>query len=149
MSMTRLYEDWAIVAEIDPQTLGNATILSGEINMSLWQEIVMIVLTGDCAANGTIDAGFQGASASGGSYAALTGYAITQRASSATANDNKQFIVRAGSPKLHTLGKPFIKGFITGSGASIGPVAALILGRPRYGGPTDFDVTSVTEVVDP
>src|SRR5436190_20461812 len=87
------HESWGIVATIDPQTLGGSQLLSDEIDMSKWHELLMILLTGDCAANGTIDGGFASAAASGGSYSNVSGKQLTQRASHASNNDNLQFIV--------------------------------------------------------
>lgn len=139
----KLYEDWGIVATIDPTSWSAAEHLSDEIDMKSYHAICAIVSVGALGSSGTVDGGFKASATSGGSYAAVSGKSITQLTQAGT-DDNKQVIVHLRSDE--TGGKEFVKFYLTpGTAASLGSV--VVLGKPRYAPATDSDLSSVDEVV--
>lgn len=141
--MNFAHERFGIISTIDPQTVANSQVLGDEIDMSLWQEIIAVFLTGNMA-NETFDGGLQSASTSGGSYSNITGKTLTQRAASASANDNLQFIIGLKSDEISDR---YVKPRMITGGATGGPASCVVFGIPRIGPATDNDLSSVTEVV--
>lgn len=141
----KFYEEWAIVATIDPASQTASEKLSDEIDLKNYLELAAVVLLGALGSSGTVDGTFKAASTSGGSYAAVTGTGITQL-TQAGSDDNKQIVVHLRGDQ--TGGKEFVKFSLTpGTAASL--AAAVVFGKPRFGPATDQDLASVDEVVTP
>jgi hypothetical protein len=136
------YERAPVVGVVNPQTVANSEQKTAAIDMSLWHEVMGIALLGDMASE-TINFTCYEDSSSSGSFATTT-KAATQRSASATANDNKQITISVRADELQT-GNRYVKfGLVTG-GATGGPAAVVVLGRPRIGPGSDDKLSSVVE----
>ena len=141
--MRRLYDEWAIVATIDPASYAAGTEqLSDEIDLSKFHELAAVLTAGDIQATGTIDGGFQGSTTSGGSYAAISGKAITQL-TAAGSDDNKQVVVHL---RADDQTRRYVKFGVTPATAD-SIFGVTVLGKPRYNPPTEQDLASVDEVL--
>jgi hypothetical protein len=138
----RFYEDWAIVATIDPDAYAAAETLSDEIDMADYHEICAVVMAGALGSSATLDAAFHGSTTSGGSYAAISGKSITQLTQAGT-DDDKQAVIHLRSDEQT---KRYVKLSMT-IGTATSDCGAIVFGRPRYSPATDVDLSSVDEVV--
>jgi hypothetical protein len=136
-------ERWAVVATVDPQTVVNSEALSDEIDMSKWHEIMAILLLGNMASE-TIDFALYDCGTSGGTFAAITSKSATQLAAHASNNDNKQIVITCRGDEC----KRYVKARTITGGATGGPAAVLVLGRPRIAPGSDDDLASVAEIVN-
>ena len=142
MSRKLFYEEWALIATIDPQD-GNAVDPStDEIDMSKWEEVVFVLLTGLVAASGTCDFKIREANTSGGTFSDISGKAITQLTAT---SDNIQTITHL-LPEELSAGYRYVKGVMDNSAHSqlVGVVA---FGRAKYQPSSDNDLASVVEIV--
>lgn len=141
--MRKFANEWAIVDVIDPDVHTAATYLSAEIDFSEWLELVAIVMAGTLGTNATVDAAFHTSATAGGSYAAVSGKAITQLTEAGTDSD-KQAIIHLRPDEVG--GKRYVK-LSAAIGTATSDFGAIILGKPRYAPGTDQDDASVDEVV--
>jgi hypothetical protein len=140
--MQKFSDEWAIVATIDPDAGTAGTYLSDEIDMSKYTQLAAIVMAGTLGASATIDATFQSAPTAGGTYADISGKAITQL-TKAGSDDGKQAVV---SLRGDEGGDRYVKlELVVGTATS--DCGAIVLGRVRYGPATDYDLSTVDEVV--
>lgn len=145
-------EEWATVATIDPdQYSGNGgEILSDEIDMSGYEQLVAICLTGDANTAGrTITCAFQATATSGGAYAAISGKSAVFGDESPLAKDAQIFLELRGDEV--TSNKRYVKLSATFASTS-SPLgspdfAAIVLGRAKHKPATDADLSSVREIV--
>lgn len=123
----------AVVGKISPQTVSNsATVYSDVVDLSKYTAVQAIALFGDMA-NETIDFKCYTCDSDGSNPSALSGYAMTQLAASASANDNKGAIINLLSDGLIASGKQYVKfGLVTGGGTG-GSCAMVVQGLfPRF-----------------
>lgn len=138
----------AVVGTIDPDAYTAASYETDEIDISEFHRYFFIVSVGDLGSSATIDFKLQGANALGGSYADLSGLAITQL-TQAGSDDNKQVWLEVSPIKLKELDADVthIKGVLT-VGTATSDAAVIAHGMcPRYGLAFDFDLASVDEIV--
>lgn len=140
--MQRGYEQWAIVATIDPVDANNADTSTDEIDMANYSELMAIISVGAIASSGTFDFLLEAASSSGGSFTTITGKSITQLTDS---DDNKQVVMGLNAEELAT-GKRYVRGTMANS-AHAQLVSVVILGKPKYGPAREWDLSSVDEIV--
>jgi hypothetical protein len=140
-----LHERVNLAGIVNPATMNSTPVLTGAIDMSKWSEVMAVLCLGDMAAE-TIDFKAQDCATSGGSYADITGKAMTQLAASATNNDNKQAIITVKSEELNA-GAQFVKFRGVTGGATGGPAAIVVLGVPKYQPASDDKLTSVVQTV--
>lgn len=135
-------ETMAIVATIDPQTIGNVAVVSDWVAMGTWESVAFAALIGNVPAE-TFDIGLQQATDASGTASKVLANA-TQIAANATVNDNTQLLLQARAEDLD-----FANGFthvairILGAGPVGGPISAVGLGfNARYGVGTDLTTVS-------
>jgi len=136
----------AVVGVIDPDAhTANATYnkLTDAIDMSKWGRVAFIVMAGDVEDTGTVDFKVTECATSGGTYADVSGKAITQLD---TDDDGKQAVVEVLSDELGS-GKRYLKGALkTATAAS--DVAVIALGLDAREEPASgSDLASVDEIV--
>lgn len=144
-SEMRLDEYVAVVGVIDPDAYTAGEQLTAAIDMSKWESLLCIVMAGDLGTNATVDAAIKASATSGGTYAAITGKAITQLTQSPD-DSNKQALVHLRASEMPA-GKRYVKLSMTVATAT-SDAGAIVLGKPAHAFPaTDNDLSSVDEVV--
>ena len=142
---TKQYEEWAVIGVIDPDAYTAAEQLTAAIDMSKWEDIMAVVMAGDLGTNATVDAKLTASATSGGSYADITGKAITQLTEAGT-DSNKQALIHLRGDEMPA-GKYFVKLSMT-VGTATSDAGAIVLGRPRTVKPAYAnDLASVDEIV--
>jgi len=151
MSNTNLLgsEEWAIVATTDPQSLAAspAQVYTDVIDMSLFEQVMVVVMTGALGTGAAIDVKIQSSAgtASPNVYADVTNKAITQLDDSpATDDDNTQAIINLRGDEL-TAGHRYIRVYVAASVASLLGVVVLAKGKSLPS--SDNDLASVQEIV--
>lgn len=74
----KVTEETAIVATITPASNSAATYLTGAVDMSLYRRVVFVFHGGAISGGATVDFKLRSSATSGGTYADITGKAITQ-----------------------------------------------------------------------
>jgi len=129
--MQRIFEELALLAVINPQTVANTNITSGWVDASLYHELAAQLSLGDMASE-TIDFKIEQATSSGGA-GAKTLKASTQLAANASNNDNKQLQIAVTTDKLDSAnGFKFVRLNAVTGGATGGPASGSLWGRPRF-----------------
>ena len=146
MALNKQYEEWALVGVIDPDAYTAGEQLTAAIDMSKWEDILFVVLVGDLGTNATVDASLKASATSGGTYAAISGKAITQLTQAGTDKSNTQAYIHLRGDEMPA-GKYYVKGSMT-VGTATSDAGAIVLGRPRKFKPaSDNDLASVGEIV--
>lgn len=146
MSTTSLpSERAAVLAAIDPDANSTGELLSGAIDMASWGRIMAIVMVGDIASTGKVDAVFKESDASAGTYAAISGKSITQLTEAGT-DSNKQVVINLRADEM-TQGKRYIKLSMTGTTAGADSAGVVLGFDPRHAPASDYDATTVDEIV--
>lgn len=147
--MEQVQERWAVAGVIDPDAYANGDLATAAIDMLKYSELMAIFIVGDIVSTGTIDGGVYYDTASGGSYAsAVTGATITQLTQAGT-DSNKQVIIRVSAAEVAAMteGARYVK-----VKASLGTAGAdfglIVLGRVVYSPASDYDLSSVDEIVN-
>lgn len=141
---TKQYEEYSVVGIIDPDAYTAAAYLTAAIDMSLYADVMAIVMAGDLGTNATLDAKATDSATSGGSYADISGKAITQLTEAGT-DSNKQAIIHLRGSELNS-GKRYVKFSMT-VGTATSDAGMIVLGRPFVKPATLSDLTAVDEVV--
>lgn len=137
-------EKCAVVGTVDPDVLTATTHDTDVIDMSLFEEVMFVVMAGTLGSSATFDFDVVSDSASGGSYT-NTVKSITQLTDAGSDSD-KQVVVNVRAEDLPD-GDRYIKGTVTvATASSDGGVVAIGL-NPRYGPASDNDLASVDEIV--
>lgn len=137
----------AIVGVIDPQSSSTAKTTAW-IDAAQFNNFLALIQVGVLGASSTVDAKIQQATdASGTNAKDITGKAITQLTKAGT-DDSKQVEINIRQEDLDvTGGFAFIQLSVTPAVAA-SLVSALVMGfDPRYGPASDFDATTVDEIV--
>lgn len=147
--MNKLYERVALLATIDPEAQGASAVITDEIDMKYWREVMFIVMVGTLGASATVDFSVKGgASTNPGSHAtAVTGKAITQL-TQAGGDSDKQVLLHITADELADQGLRFIEGTLTVATASCDVAVVAVGSRARYQPAQDYDLASVAEIVD-
>lgn len=134
----------AVVSTIDPQAITTEK-LGDWVDMGAYESVVFVGLTGDAAADSTVDMKVQQATDASGTGAKDLVVA-TQRAVHATNNDNLQIILECRAEELdHAAGFRYVRPRLVGAAATGFIGAAVGLGfNHRYGVGTDL--ASVAEI---
>jgi hypothetical protein len=99
-------------------------------------------MAGDLGASATLDLKAQDSATSGGTYADISGKAITQLTQAGT-DSNKQAILNLRSDELNS-GARYVKFAMTVATAT-SDAGLIVLGFPRYS--TEADLAAVDEIV--
>ena len=135
-------EEWGIVGVINPANNNNNTFLSNAIDMSKWSELYVILQLG--AIDITIDMKLRDSATSGGTYADISGKAITQLTGGT--QDNNQYIIGLKAEELNA-GTQFVKVSVTVANGTSSLICLCVLGKAVYKPATDNDLTTVAQVV--
>jgi hypothetical protein len=143
--MTNLSEELAIVGTIDAASQSTSEKLTDAIDMSKFRRVLFLINCGVLGSSATLDFVVKGATSEGGSYASISGTAITQIVKAS--GDGKQALVEVSAEVVKAAGYRWIKGSLTpGTAASQAAVMALA-GRLRYGMAEENDLADVAEIV--
>lgn len=149
MTTNRLFsEDVAIVATVDPDVLTAATHTSDWVDMTMFQQIMAIVMVGTLGSSATVDAKLEQATDSSGTGAKdITSAAITQL-TQAGSDDDKQAIINLNADQLDVANDfTHVRLSITVATAS-SDGGGIVLGRKaRYQPASDNDLSTVDEIV--
>lgn len=135
----------AVVDVIDPQaiTAGATGVLTAAIDMKDYSQLIAVISSGTLGTSGTFDAKFVGCATSGGTYAAITGKAITQMVKAS--NDNDIAILELNEETVAAQGFRYVKlNLLAGTANSTS--AAVVLGVPaNYGVASALNNADVVE----
>jgi hypothetical protein len=145
MFTAHLGEVLSVCATVDPQTTANTEKFTDVIDMSKYDQVLGIALTGDMASE-TIDFRVVTCDSGGANPVALK--ACAQLTASAGANDGAQLELAVRSADLNANGEAarYIKfGLVTG-GATGGPCAVVVVGIAHAGLASANDLSTVAEI---
>ena len=132
----------AVVDVIDPQaiTAGATGVLTGAIDMKDYSKVMAIISSGTLGTSGTLDASWTGCATSGGTYAAVTGKAITQLVKAS--NDNDIVVLECSEEAAAAQGFRYLKLHLV-AGTANATSAAVVVGVPA-----NFIVANNADVVE-
>ena len=139
----------AVAAAIAPQSSA-AALNSGWISMAVFHRLMAVIATGALGAAATIDAKFQQATDANGTNAKdVPNVAIAQVTKAGTDGSNTQQILQLKGSELDiNNGFSFVQLVVT-PGVAASQVTATVLGfDPHYAPASDYNATSVTQVVN-
>jgi hypothetical protein len=143
--MQWLHEQIGVVATIDAKDQNNQSgVLSDAIDMSKFRQILAILNCGNV--DNAFDMKLQASATAGGSYADITGKAITQLAAHATNNDGKIVAIALKQEEMPA-GKQFVKVSLTVGNGTANPCAVIVLGEAVYAPATNHDLADVAEII--
>jgi hypothetical protein len=139
----------AVVGVIDPDVTAASTVVSGWIDMSKFENIIAIIMTGTLGASATIDAKLrQATDGSGTDVKDITGLAITQMTQAGTDQSDDQAIINCSSEDLDVNNDFTHVQLSLTVAVATSDVGALILGEDsRYGPASNNDLASVGEII--
>jgi hypothetical protein len=147
MSNTNLLgsEEWAVVGQIDPVSQGAGTVYSDNIDMSLFEQIIVLGQFGALGTAATADLGIASA-ATTNPTTLISGKSGTQLVDSPADNDNnKQIVINLRGDEL-TEGHRYVRAVLTvATAASLASVT--VLGKGKSLPASDNDLASVAEIV--
>lgn len=134
------------IAVIQPQaiTAGATGVLTGAIDMANYEKVMAVLLTGTLGTSGTLDFHAEASTASGGTYATISGKEITQLVKAS--NDNDLAIIEVTQADVAALGKRYVK-FNAIAGTANATSAVVVLGVPRNYDADLVDSADIVEVV--
>lgn len=139
-----IWEKLPVVEVIQPQsiTAGATGVLTGAIDMQKYSRVTAILLSGTLGASGTLDLSATASATSGGTYAALSGKAITQMVKAS--NDSDVAIIEVDAGDVAAVSKRYVK-FHAVAGTAAATSALVVLGVPRN---YDADLVEFANVVE-
>ncbi len=144
---SRVWEKLPVIEVIQPQaiTAGATGVLTGAIDMTKYSRVIAVLLSGTLGASGTLDFKAVASATSGGTYAAITGKAITQMVKAS--NDNDVAIIEVDAGDVAALSKQYLK-FNAVAGTANATSAVVVLGVPRGYDADLVEFANVVEKVD-
>ena len=145
MSNTNLLgsEEWAVIATIDPDAITANTYYTDDIDMSLFEQIIAILMVGN-GAESTIDFSLVSGTAATPTTA-VSGKSITQLVNSPTGtHDDKQYVINLRGDEL-TEGHRYVRAKFVNDATVDG--SAIVLGKAKSLPASDNDLASVAEIV--
>lgn len=144
--MIRADQAAAVVACSDPDAYTTGAITDDIIDMANFEQVMFIVQAGTLGSSATVDFQvYQSTASNMSSPVVISGAAITQLTEAGTDSD-KQAIVVVKQSDL-TVGYRYIRGTLT-VGTATSDAGMIALGfYPTYGPASDYDLTSVDEIV--
>jgi len=141
---SKLSEDMAVVAIINPQLADNTTVSSSLVDMSRFQKLMFIVNIG--ATDTTVNAKLrQAQDSSGTAEEDITGKAIVALTGT---DDNKQVIIEIDASELSDGFDHVSCDVIVGDGATGAHISCVgLAGHARYAPGSNNDLASVAEIV--
>lgn len=146
--MIRVDQAIAVVDCIDPDANTTGAITGDIIDMMKFEQVMFVVMAGALGTSATLDFQvYQGDSAAMGNAKVISGAAITQLTEAGTDSDKQAIVVVKQADLDEAGGFRWIRGTLT-VGAATSDSATLGLGYfPTYGPASDYDLTSVDEIV--
>lgn len=144
---SNIWEKLPVIEVIQPQaiTAGATGVLTGAIDMTKYSRVMAVLLSGTLGASGTLDFKAVASATSGGTYAAITGKAITQMVKAT--NDNDVAIIEVDAGDVAALSKQYLK-FNAVAGTANATSAVVVLGVPRGYDADLVEFANVVEKVD-
>lgn len=144
--MIRADQAVAVVATCDPDAITTDGDTTDIIDMSKFEQVMFVVMAGTLGSSATLDFQvYQSTASNMANPVVISGAAVTQLTEAGTDSD-KQAVVVVKQPDL-TTGYRYIRGTLT-VGTATSDAGMLALGfYPTFGPATDYDLTSVDEVV--
>jgi len=140
---SRPSEDYGLIGTIDPQTITTSEVFSDVIDMGKFIKVMCIFLGGNMAADGTMVCRVVTCDSAGSNVAAF------KTADTVTAGtDYSQVIVEVDNQDLAggaTNKDRYVKFGMVSAGSG-GPIAAVVLGKAKYGPSSDEDLATVLEI---
>lgn len=145
ISEGRLNDNVAIAGVIQSQaiTAGATGVLTAAIDMSKFSNLVAVIESGTLGTSGTLDAKFVESDASGGTYTAISGRAITQLVKAT--DDNKVCLLELKASNIGS-GKRYVKLNLV-AGTANATSAAVVLGVPLGGYDGNDNNVTIAEAV--
>lgn len=144
----RIWEKLPVIEVIQPQaiTAGATGVLTGAIDMQKYSRVMAVLLSGTIGASGTLDLTAKASDASGGTYTALSGKAITQLVKAT--NDNDVVVLEVDAADVASVsGARYVK-FNAVAGTANATSAVVVLGVPRNYDADLVEFANVVEKVD-
>lgn len=146
--MRRLDQILAVVAGIDPDAYGTGAQNSDTIDMRDFEQVMFVVQAGTLGSSATLNFKVTQGNTSGmGGEKDITGKAITQLTEAGTDSDKEAVVVVKQSDLDVAGGFRWIRGVATLGVATSDYGMVAIGGYPTFGPATDYDMSSVDEVV--
>jgi len=138
----------AVIGTIDPASVAAGTVTTDYADLSKFESVMFVILTGSLGASATVDASVVQAtdSAGTGSKALASAKAITQLVKAS--NDNNQVIVNLRAEDLD-MNNNFDHAALSVTVATAASIlGVLVIGmNPRYAPASDNDLATVVEIV--
>lgn len=149
MHTAKLFEQFGIVGNIDPDAYTANTYTTGWIDMGQWQDLLAVIQAGDLGSSATLDAKFEQAVTDGGSAKDISpARAITQMTQAGTDKSNKQALLHLKAEELDLdNGYRFARLSVTVAAATSDVGAVVIGGNGRHGPVSSYDAASVDQMV--
>lgn len=146
--MIRADQAVAVVSCIDPDANATGAITDDIIDMSKFEQVMFVVQAGTLGSSATLDFQvYQGDTNALGNPKVITGAAITQLTDAGTDSDKQAIVVVKQADLDSAGGFRWIRGTLT-VGTATSDCGVLGLGLyPTYGPASDYDLTSVDEIV--
>ncbi len=146
--MIRADQAVAVVACSDPDAYTTSDITDDIIDMANFEQVMFVVMAGTLGSSATVDFQvYQGNTNALGSPKVISGAAITQLTQAGTDSDKQAVVVVKQADLDVANGFRWIRGTLT-VGTATSDAGMLALGLyPTFGPATDYDLTSVDEVV--
>ena len=140
--MERGYEEWGVVATIDPKDQNGVTdALSDAVDMSKWSQIMCVINLGVLASTSVGTIFLKDSPTSGGSYTPISGKTVT----TADTQSGQVIIIALDAIQVNP-GAQFVKADLTFNAHSA-LVSVLILGKAVDLPATDNDLADVQPVI--
>jgi hypothetical protein len=146
--MIRADQAVAVVECTDPDAYTTGDVTGDIIDMMKFEQVMFVVMAGALGSTATVDFQvYQGNTSGMGGAKVISGAAITQLTEAGTDSDKQAIVVVKQADLDVENGFRWIRGTLTvGTATSDAGVVALGL-YPTYGPASDYDLTSVDEIV--
>ena len=144
--MDKLSERLALVGVVDPDANAAGTFYTDAVDMADFNEVLLIFLLGISVTAGShvLSATEEAASGTGTGSVAISGKAATAKT---TGNNDTQSIVHVRASDLQQ-GFRYVYGRLVQTSAGADSAVVAIAGAPRFHPATDYDLASVSQIVD-
>jgi len=146
MSDKLFAEEWAVIGVYDPDANTAGEVLSGAIDMTLWEQIAVIAQSGDLGASASLVTKITASATSGGSYADVSGKTVTIGGDSPNIDSNKVAIIHCRSEEI-TSNKRYVKVSWTVATAT-SDTSGIVFGKARLMPAYSNDAAAVLEIVN-
>lgn len=146
--MIRADQAVAVVECTDPDAYTTGDTTGDIIDMMKFEQVMFVVMAGTLGSSATVDFQvYQGNTNALGSPKVITGAAITQLTDASTDSDKQAIVVVKQADLDVANGFRWIRGTLT-VGTATSDAGVIALGfYPTYGPASDYDLTSVDEIV--